>query len=149
MTVVSFFFLPRFSFPYTDNSHKNRRSKGTIFILCYHVYPFQNIQRFICSFTSERVTFLFSILAHVTAMFLLYNITLLLEIRIWLKLNFFLLVILIYVFSFPQRDGALEFAFFFIILLLLQTKWLLSELGKPMLPTYVLKIKATSGNSNT
>ena len=95
------------------------------------------------------VTFLFSILAHVTAMFLLYNITLPLEIRIWLKLNFFLLVILIYVFSFPQRDGALEFAFIFIILLLLQTKWLLSELGKPMLPTYVLKIKATSGNSNT
>ena len=81
-TVVLCFFLSGFSFADTNNSYQSRGSKGTIFILRYHVHPLPNIQTITCSFSSEMITFLFSIVVHVTTILLLDSITLFLEIRI-------------------------------------------------------------------
>ena len=85
------FFLSGFSFVDTDNSHESREKDGTIFILCYHVCPLPNILTFICSFASEMITFLFSIAAHTARIFLLDNITQLLEISTWLHVIFIVL----------------------------------------------------------
>lgn len=125
LTVVLCFFLSRFSFADTDNSYQSRGSKGTIFILRYHVHQLPNIQKITCSFASDMITFLFPTVVHVTTILLLDSITSLLEIRIWLNVNFILLACLFQfdICSFPQTRGALEFAFILIILLQ-QTKWL-------------------------
>ena len=79
-TVVSISFLPEFSFSDTYNSEGIRGREGTIFTLPYHVHPLRNIQTFIFSFASEMITFLFSIVVHVTIIFLLDSITLYLSV---------------------------------------------------------------------
>ena len=67
----------------------------------------RRFQTFIWNFSSELITFLFSIVAHLTAIFLLNNFTPLLVIRILLNVNFILLVDFNLIFAVSRKQGVL------------------------------------------
>ena len=89
--VVSISFLSGLS--YGDNSKESTGKERTIFILPYHDHPLSNFQTFICSFASETITFLFSIVSNLTTIFWLNNITPFLEFdSMLISFYFFILI---------------------------------------------------------